>query len=253
MFQPNPGRIRRCGSYLLPLRQRASLTFVRLPSVQSLTGRTGYGNDVGTYPVARLVRALDKFREAHKIERFLILAPGATGWIAMRYAQTHKKACAGLILLDTALDRKAYAEALRRAARRGSKAEQFTAKTLLHENGLPFNEATLRKLHATGLERSFYDPSDLQIAHFFRHASEPQGFAIVPPIAFTGRIRIETPTVFVYSGASAFSTHHESARILKHFPNSLVTPIRGARGMPWVETNEEFHRVLAYFFERYFD
>jgi len=241
------------GSYLLPLRQRAALTFVRLPSVQTLTGRSGYGNDVGTYPVARLVRALERFRESHKIERFLILAPGATGWIAMRYAQAHKKACAGLILLDTALDRQAYAVALRRAARRGTKAEKFTAKTLLHENGLPFNEATLKKLHATALERSFYDPSDLEIAYFYRYASEPQGFAMVPPIAFSGRVRIETPTVFVYSGASAFSTHHEAARILKHFPNSLVTPIRGARGMPYVETNQEFHRVLDFFFKRYFD
>ncbi len=97
------------GSYLIPLRRHANLTLVRLPSVQTLTGRTGYGKDIPLYPVDRLVRALDEYRKAMKIDSFLVLAPGASGWIAMRYAQLHPQRVRGLMLIDTALDKQACA------------------------------------------------------------------------------------------------------------------------------------------------
>ena len=61
------------------------------------------------------MRALDRFRATLNIDRFVVLAHGASGWIAMRYAVTYPKRCAGLVLLDTSLDKQAYAEALQRA------------------------------------------------------------------------------------------------------------------------------------------
>ena len=240
------------GPYLLPLRERSALTWVRLPSVQALTGRSGYGADVPVYPVGRLVRALDRFRAAHKIDRFLILASGASGWFAMRYAQKHPSRCAGLLLIDTILDTEAYLEALQRGAAFGDKGEKWTAKTLMKQNSAPHNRATLDRLHVYGIERGFYDRSDLEIAHLYKQAREPQGFASVPPLKFKGRVRIKVPTIFVYSAASAFSGHRDAVRIGKHFPNSLVTPIRNTRGMAYVETNDEFHRVLNHYFDRYF-
>jgi hypothetical protein len=95
------------GPYLLPLRDRAFITWVRLPGVQELTGRSGYGDDLPEYPVDRLVGALDAFRASLGIERFLVLANGASGWIALRYAVRHRDRCSGLVLIDTALDKQA--------------------------------------------------------------------------------------------------------------------------------------------------
>ena len=79
-----------------------------------VTGRSGYGKDIPIYPVDRLVRALDRYRAARKIESFLILAPGASGWFAMRYAQLHPERVRALLLLDTAVDKAAKAPLLNR-------------------------------------------------------------------------------------------------------------------------------------------
>jgi len=239
------------GPYLLPLRRHAAITWVKLPTVQRLTGRSGYGDDIPVYPVARLVRALDSFRESLELDRFVVVAPGASGWIAMRYAQTFPNRCAGLILLDTALDKKAYVDVLQYAAARGDKGERFTAKTLMHQNSAPLNEATLSRMHAYGLERGFHDIADLEIGYLYARAREPQGFASVPEIRWSKRARIETPTLFLYSGASAFSGHRHATRIGRHFPRSMVAPIREVRGMPYVEMNETFHAVLNDFLRRY--
>jgi len=239
------------GPYLLPLREKAAITWVRLPNVQKLTGRSGYGADIATYPVGRLVRALDKLRESHGIERFVILAPGASGWIAMRYAVTHEDRCAGLVLIDSALDKQAYAASLMRAAARGDEGEKFTANTLTHRNNVPLNEATLHRLQALGLARGFRDPADLEIAWLFSRAREPQGFATVPDIKWSRHREIDVPALFLYSANSAFSGHHEADRIQRHFPRSLVAPIDECRGLPFVERNEKFHRVLNAFLERF--
>jgi pimeloyl-ACP methyl ester carboxylesterase len=239
------------GPYLLPLRARAAMTWVTLPTVQQLTGRSGYGSDVPTYPVDRLVRALDKFRSSLQLKRFIVLGSGASGWIAMRYAQRFPQRCAGLVLIDTALDKTAYAECLRRAAARGDKGERFTAKTLLHENSAPFNETTLTRLHVLGLERGFDDPADLEIGDLFFHAREPQGFATVPEIKWGKRAELDVPALFLYSGSSSFSGHRDADRIRKHFPRSLVAPARHARAMPFVETNARFHEIVEVFLKRF--
>jgi len=239
------------GPYLLPLREHAAISWVSLPSVQRLTGRSGYGDDIPKYPVARLVRSLDKFRQSLKLDRFVILAPGASGWIGMRYAQTYPKHCAGLILIDTALDKKAYVAALRRAAARGTAGEKFTAKTLMHQNSVPFNRRTLDELHRLGLERGFSDRADLEIAQLFEFAREAQGFATVPDIAWSKRARLDVPALFLYSGHSGFAGQADAERISKHFPRSLVAPIKEVRAMPYVEKNELFHAVIADWLRRY--
>lgn len=239
------------GPYLLPLRERADISWVSLPSVQQLTGASGYGQDIAKYPVGRLVRSLDKFRRSLKLERFVILAPGASGWIAMRYAQAYPTHCAGLILFDTALDKKAYAAALQRAAARGTAGEKFTARTLLHQNSVPFNRATLDKIHRLGVERGFFDRSDLEIAELYHFAREPQGFASVPDINWSKRARLNVPALFLYSGHSAFAGQADAMRISKHFPKSLVAPIKEIRAMPWVEKNDQVHRVIADWLRRY--
>lgn len=239
------------GPYLLPLRAHASLTWVSLPSAQRLTGRSGYGRDIAKYPVDRLVKALDRFRDSLDLKRFVILAPGAAGWIAMRYAQRYPERCAGLVLIDTALDKRAYADALRRGAARGTSGERFTAKTLLRQNSVPFNRATLDRLHALGLQSGFSDRADLEIGYAYRYAREPQGFATVPELRWGKRARIEAPALFLYSGASAFSGYGDADRIQKHFPHSIVAPIREARGLPFVDSNDQFHAVLADFLKRF--
>ncbi|MEM8884586.1 MAG: HEAT repeat domain-containing protein [Planctomycetota bacterium] len=235
------------GGYLQPLQQSANLTYVTLPSVQSLTGRSGYGTDVPIYPVDRLVRALDRYRATMKIESFLVLAPGASGWIAMRYAQLFPDRVQALLLLDTALDKKAYAEGLMRAARKGDRGEKFTADTLMHRNNVPFNAATLDRLQALRLERGFLDRGDFEIGRLYAHARDPQGFATVPEIRWGKRARLDVPALFVYSGAGAFAGHRDMMRITKHFPQAMVTPLAGARGMPYVETNEKLFEIVAAF------
>jgi len=239
------------GPYLLPLRARAGMSWVRLPSVQKMTGRTGYGEDLPVYPVDRLVGALEAFRASLDAPRVVVIAHGASGWIAMRYAQLHAERCAALVLVDTALDADAYVEALRRGAARGDAGERFLARTLLHENDSPRSEATLDRLQAISLERAFVDPADLEIGDLFHGTRDPQGFATVPPIQFRGRVRIETPALFVYSAASPFSGHVDAERIGRHFPQSLVAPILESRGLPFLETNEEFFRILDGFLARF--
>ena len=239
------------GPYLLPLREHAAITWVRLPTAQRLTGRSGYGQDIATYPVARLVRSLESFRKSLKIERFIILAHGASGWIAMRYAITYPDRCAALLLIDTALDKQGYAAILQYAAAHGTKSEKYVAKTLTHQNNVPLNAATLHRFHALGLERAFHDRADLEIAWLFRRAREPQGFATVPEIRWRRHRKVEIPALFFYSAASAFSGHRDANRIQRHFTRSLVAPINGSRGMPFVEQNEKFHAIISAFFERF--
>jgi len=71
------------GPYLLPLRERAALSWVRLPTVQQLTGRSGFGDDIPTYPVDRLVRAQNRKvgesaePSAHRRLRLVETAPTA--------------------------------------------------------------------------------------------------------------------------------------------------------------------------------
>jgi pimeloyl-ACP methyl ester carboxylesterase len=239
------------GPYLLPLRDRAAITWVRLPGVQDLTGRSGYGTDIPEYPVDRLVRALEAFRASLRIERFLLLGNGASGWIALRYAVTHPDRCSGLVLIDVALDKEAYAAALHRGAARGDEGERFVAKTLLHQNNAPFDEGTLARLHALGLERAFRDGWDLEIAWLYHRARDPQGFATVPEISWSRHRKVELPALFLYSAASPFSGHVDAERIQRVFPRSLVAPIAEARALPYVEENGKFHEIVAAFLRRF--
>lgn len=239
------------GPYLLPLRDRAFITWVRLPGVQELTGRSGYGDDLPEYPVDRLVRALEAFRASLKIDRFLLLANGASGWIALRYAVTHPDRCSGLVLIDTHLDKLAYADALRRGAARGDANERFVAKTLLRQTSARFDEGTLSKLHAIGLAAGFTDPADLEIAWLYHRARDPQGFATVPEIAWSRHRKIDVPALFVTSASSAFSGHVDAERIQRIFPRSMVAPIRETRAMPYVEENAKFHEIVAAFLQRF--
>ncbi|MGQ0612227.1 MAG: alpha/beta fold hydrolase [Planctomycetaceae bacterium] len=239
------------GPYLLPLSERSGITWVRLPSIQRLTGRSGFGADVPVYPVDRLVHALEAFRAESGFERFVLLAHGASGWIAMRFAQLHPHRCAALLLIDTALDRDAYAAALRRAADRGTPGERYVARTLLHENREPFDAGTLERIQAVSLERAFRDAGDLEIGELLRSARDPQGFATVPPLRFEGSMRIEAPSLFLYSAGSPFSGHVDAERIGRHFPASLVAPVLEATGLPFLEENRELFRIVEGFFRRY--
>jgi pimeloyl-ACP methyl ester carboxylesterase len=239
------------GPYLLPLRERAFITWVRLPDVQELTGRSGYGADLPEYPVDRLVRALDAFRASLGIERFLVLANGASGWIALRYAVLHPDRCGGLVLIDTALDKQAYADALRRGAATGDANEKFVARTLLRETGARFDERLLARLHAIGLAQGFHDPGDLEIAWLFHRARDPQGFATVPEISWSRHRKLDVPALFLSSASSPFSGHADAERIQRIFPRSMVAPIRETRAMPFVEENAKFHEVIAAFLARY--
>jgi pimeloyl-ACP methyl ester carboxylesterase len=239
------------GPYLLPLRDRAAITWVRLPGVQELTGRSGFGKDLPEYPVDRLVRALEAFRAALGIDRFLLFANGACGWIAMRYAVVHPERTSGLILVDTHLDKLGYAEALRRGAARGDPSEQLVAKTLLGQTNTRFDEGTLEQLHAIGLSHGFWDPADLEIAWLFHRARDPQGFATVPEISWSRHRQVDVPALFVTSGSSAFSGHTDAERIQRIFPRSMVAPIRETKAMPFVEENAKFHEVVAAFLQRF--
>jgi pimeloyl-ACP methyl ester carboxylesterase len=239
------------GSYMLPLRRFANVSSVMLPSVQQLTGRSGYGKDIPVYPVDRLVRALDRYRAEKKIESFLVLAPGASGWIAMRYAQVYPERVRALMLIDTALDKQAYADSLMRASARGNKGERFTADTLMHRNNARFNRRTLDRLQAYGIERGFHDRADLEIGHLYARARQPQGFATVPDIRWGKRAQLDVPALFVYSAASPLSGHVEMMRITKHFPRAVVTPLSNARGLPYVEENAKLFEVIDAFLTKH--
>ncbi len=239
------------GPYLLPLREHAAISWVQLPTVQRLTGRSGFHDDIPAYPVARLVRSLDRFREKLGVERFVILADGASGWIAMRYALFRPKRVAALILIDTALDKQAYATSLQRAAARGNRAERFAANTLMGRNSAKLSPATLDKLHRGGVGRGALEASDLEVAWLFHKGREPQGFASVPDISWSRHRTLDVPSLFMYSAASAFSGHREAGRIGRHFPRSLVAPIAEAAGMPYMEHNQKFTEVVTAFLRRY--
>ncbi len=239
------------GPYLTPLREVATITWVTLPSVQKLTGRSGYGDDLPTYPVARLVRALEKFREQRNVERFVLIAPGASGWFAMRYALDYPKQCAGLILIDTALDKAAYRDILQRAAARGTKDERFVAKTLMGQNSVPFNKATLNRMHGITMNRSFLEAGDLEAAWTFGRARVPQGFASVPDIAWARHRKVDVPALFLYSGVSGFSGHRHADRIQRHFRRSLVAPIKECYNAPYIERNLDFHRVVRTWLKKF--
>ena len=121
----------------------------------------------------------------------------------------------------------------------------------MHQNSVPFNRRTLDELHRLGLERGFSDRADLEIAQLFEFAREAQGFARVPDIAWSKRARLDVPALFLYSGHSGFAGQADAERISKHFPRSLVAPIKEVRAMPYVEKNELFHAVITDWLRRY--
>ncbi len=53
------------------------------------------------------------------------------------------------------------------------------------------------------------------------------------------------------SAGSAFSGHGNASRIQRHFPRSLVAPLKNARGMPWVEENDKLHAVVTDWLKRF--
>jgi len=123
--------------YLLPLRAHTTITRVRLPTVAEITGKSRFRGDHGRFPIDTLFKALEAFREDRKIARFMILAEGAAGWIALKYAKRFPEHCAALILIDTTLDRHAHLDTLAYAAARGSPSERWIGKTLSARTQLP--------------------------------------------------------------------------------------------------------------------
>ncbi len=119
--------------YLDEAAQFLRIHYVKLPTVEELTGKSGYGRDLPRYPVNRLAKALNALRKRMGREKIVILGAGAVGWIAETFALKYPKHTAGLVLVNGWLDSQSYGRALTRLSARGTPAERWVADLLLHK------------------------------------------------------------------------------------------------------------------------
>jgi pimeloyl-ACP methyl ester carboxylesterase len=227
------------------------ITYVTLPTVRELTGASGYGPSVPTYPVDRLATALDALREKQKKERIIVMADGPTAWIAEKYALRYAKRTAGLVLVDGWLDSAAYSQALGRLAQSGSAGERWAVQQLTGAGRNDEEEGRL--LRRVFLTSALQEPRDSEAFRLWREASREAGFAVVPDLAFDRHTRIEIPTCFYFPDPEVqpFSggTPDDLARIRQSFkkPTPVMAVMRETRGFAHVEEPAEFLRVLRGF------
>jgi len=236
--------------YLDELSRFGRVTYVDLPRVQELTGLSGFGTSIPTYPVKKLVRALEELRSELGKRKVVILGEGATGWIAERYAISYPKRTAGVVVLNGYLDAASYAAALGRLTRSPVPAERWVAKTLTNPNS-GHEEATYRRIQRIMLTADLADPRDSRAYLLWKEAQDPQGFVRVPHLKFPERAKFVTPTLFFFGALSRLSGYPERARIEKHFPNRIIAPLTRSRGFPYVSEYGEFYRILEGFLSHY--
>lgn len=230
--------------------------YVTLPSVQEVTGRSGYGVSVPVYPVVKLARALDELRESRDKDRIVILATGATAWIAETYAKRHERHTAGLVLMNTWLDAPAYSAALQRLANDGTPHEAWVADTLMGERPNDHSPATSERMRRILLTHSLADRRETEASRLFTDAARQHGFVTVPPLRFTRHTKIEVPTLFTFPDPElsplSGATDEDLRRIRQSFRHeaNIIAVLRDTRGLGHVEDPEEFLRILQAFLER---
>lgn len=227
------------------------ITYVTLPTVQEVTGSSGFGPSVPTYPVDKLATALDALREKMGKDRIIVLADGPTAWIAEKYAIKYPKRTAGLVLVDGWLDSAAYAQALGRLAARGSAGERWAVAQLTGDGRHDREEGRL--LSRIFLTSALQDSRDSEAFRLWRDASREHGFATVPDLAFDRHTRIEVPTCFYFPDPDvqpmSGGTTDDLARIRQSFrkPNPITAVMRDTKGFAHVEEPAEFLRILTGF------
>jgi pimeloyl-ACP methyl ester carboxylesterase len=237
--------------WLDELSRFARVTYVKLPRLEELTGDSGYGAAVPEYPVSALVKALEALREELGKRRVVLLAEGAAGWIAERYAVSFRDRTAALVILNGYLDAPAYAAALLRFARSPTPAERFAAETLLNRNGVAHDRAAYRAIARVLLTADLADPWDSWGYLLWTRAQDPQGFASVPDLRFRDRMKLETPACFFFGAGSRLTGFPEAPRIREHFPNNIIAVMAKSRGFPYLSEYDEFYRVLEGFLSYY--
>ena len=227
------------------------ITYVTLPSTEELTGHSGYGASIPVYPVKKLAKALDRLRAHHEKEQVIVMAWGAAVWIAERYALTYPRRTAGLVLVNGWLDAQSYAEGLTRLAAEGSRSERWAADFLLGTGERSHDRLTGERLRRVMLTHSLGDRRDSEAWRLWRDTRRDQGFVTVPPITFSRRTRIESPTLFSFPADSPLGggTAADLRRIRESFkdPPPITAVVRESRGLSHVEDPAEFLRVLEGF------
>jgi pimeloyl-ACP methyl ester carboxylesterase len=224
------------------------ITYVTLPTVREVTGASGYGPVVATYPVDRLASALDALREQQGKDRIIVLADGPTAWIAEKYALRFGKHTAGLVLVDGWLDSAAYGQALARLYQGGTAADRWAVQQLTGAGKNDEEEGRL--LRRIFLTSSLQEPRDSEAYRLWRDASHDAGFATVPDLAFDRHTKIEIPTCFYFPDPDVqpFSggTADDLTRIRQSFkkPTPVTAVMRETKGFAHVEEPAEFLRVL---------
>ncbi len=224
------------------------ITYVTLPTIQEITGQSGYGRAVPVYPVDKLARALDELRKSKGKERIVIAAAGPVVWIAERYAMRFKDHVAGLVLVNGWLDRQSYAGALARLRADGTASERWATGLLLGEFESEHSPDEGRRLRRIFLTHVLSDRRDSEAWRLWRTSTRDHGFVSVPPLDFDRHTRIETPTLFTFPGDSPFGGGEpgDLRRIRASFrkPPPVTAVIRDSRGLAHVEDPAEFLRIL---------
>ncbi len=237
--------------YLDEAAQFVRITYVTLPTVQELTGQSGYGRGIPVYPVDRLARALDELREAKGKEQIIVMAAGPVIWIAEKYALRFPKRTAGLVLVNGWLDRESYGNALLRLGRDGTRSEKWAANLLLGNIDAQHTPEEGQRLRRVFLTHALTDRRDSEAWRLWRRTARDHGFVTVPDIQFTRRVKIETPTLFTFPGESPFSggADEDLRRIRASFkkPTPVTAVLRDSRGMAHMEDPQEFLRILERF------
>lgn len=239
--------------YLDEAGQFVRITYVTLPSIREITGQSGYGASIPTYPVHRLAKALDKLRESLGKERVVVLTSGPVCWIAESYALQYPKHVAGMVLVNGWLDSQSYAQALLRLAAGGNGTERWAANILTNQIPPDHDELEGQRLRRIFLTHQLSDRRDGEAYRLWRDAARDDGFVTVPDLKFGKKVRIHAPTLFLFPDPdlSLLSGGRDAdlRRIRDAFddPPPVIAPLRDTKGFGLVEDPAEFLRVLEGF------
>lgn len=237
--------------YLDDLSDEVRITYVNLPRVAELTGKSGYGGSVAVYPVKRLSRALEELRESMGRQRIVVLAAGPVGWIAEHYAREYEDSTSALVVVNGWLDTHSYADALLRLAREGDRSEKWAAKVLLGQVESGATEDANNLVGRILLTHLLGDRRDSEAFRIWSGDIRDDGFVRAPSIRFDRHVKVHTPTLFYFPADSPLggASEEDLRRIRDSYkkPPPVIAVMRDSRGFSHVEDPEEFLRILRGF------
>lgn len=240
--------------YIFELNKIFNCVFVDLPDasrVQGLkrpTDRAGNADpNAYYYPLAQLVEAFEKRREASGQKKIGIIAHGVSGWIAMEYVRLKPESVLFAVIMNTWSGNNSYGKARNQCE--GSKDDDFKyyGAGLLYD---PTGRVGYNSL--TDDQKFHYQTGSGKRMHADRKAIEPifysadqsyskrvgGGQALTPDYEFereAGRTKNTVPTLFIWGQHDPMFVKDDPKLFQRVFTKGVVEIFPNSARVPWAE------------------